>query len=366
MAHSRTTKKGNKNFIEIGQDVNILSFRKPDNIAILELSTKAVKLLIGDISRLRNGFDFSCFRNFSDLTNTGDCLDSSGNMDLSKFRQHVLPSIISMRDKCLDEEITKLYCVATAAYRNANNVQDILDILKQEANLEVKVISPNTEANFSLAAFLWSSPKIVSSFKQDIIMFDQGGGSVQVYWFEHGDGEYNLNVNHNFSLGTNTLKRMLCSMESTLPLEVALRELDEAVEKEIGPYFHKIADDFMDDAPKSCFSMGAAITRATGKTSNRKQHLTKLNVAQLKQIITQSEQQLLSEYTTVSSVKPSLELEQGNLQTHPLEQILVMRLGLPMYTFLMQVWNIPEIVVSGTALRYGIYWKKLQELRLQK
>lgn len=365
---SSRSKKQEHGFIEIGQDTNILSNQKPDNIAVLELSTKAVKLLIGDILRLQKGFDFGSFRNFSALTNTGDCLDDKGQMDLAKFRHQVLPSVINMRNQCLEQEITKLYCIATAAYRNAKNIQDVLKLLKEEAGLQVKVISPNTEANFSLAAFLWSSPDVVAGFEKDIIMIDQGGGSVQVYWFERGDftqgdEEYHLNLNHNFSLGTNTLKRMLCSMDAAMPLDKALRELDKMIKKQLGPYFHKVADDLMGEEPKSCFSMGAAITRATGKTTNRKQHLVKLNKEQLAQVIAQCEDQLVQEYATVAAVQPSLTLEQENLQTHPLEQILVMRIGLPMYIFLMDVWNIPEIVVSGTALRYGLYWQKLHTLR---
>jgi hypothetical protein len=44
-----------------------------------------------------------------------------------------------------------------------------------------------------------------------------------------------------------------------------------------------------------------------------------------------------------------------------LDSQIVMRLGLPMYLYLMDRFNINEIIVSGTGLWYGVYYRKMLE-----
>ncbi len=349
------------NYEELGNELNQLSNIRPYKIAILELSTKAVKMMWGEMRRLTYGFDFSHFHNLSNLTNTGDCLDKNSNLEVGKFKQYVLPSIESLLQEAKKEKITHLYCIGTAVFRNAQNIQEILDLLKKETNLEVKIISPVTEAQLSLSAFLWSSAIIVAEFKKDIIMMDQGGGSVQICWFERDENlTYSLNTNHDFSLGTTTLKKMLLNdFANDTPLEDAFQEMEDYIDKTMGKYFKKLSQE-MGNAVKSCFAMGTAITKATGKTSNRNQHLTHLTKKQILDVIQYSEKEILKNYENIEDIQHDMGFSSNK---NELEHLVIMRLGLPMYIKMMETWNVPEIVVSGTALRYGLYWQKLQEMK---
>ena len=87
-------------------------------------------------------------------------------------------------------DVTKI--IATSAFRDANNSQDIINYVKDTLDLDIEVISGEEEAYYSQLAFL--SLKLKSP---DSIIFDLGGGSTEVTYFEH-----NKVVNsHSFDIG---------------------------------------------------------------------------------------------------------------------------------------------------------------------
>ena len=93
-------------------------------IAVLELSTKAVKLLIGkdqDAIKSSSVFSFDNFLRNADKTETGKGLNAQNEMDMRYFQRKVMPAIIKMRNILKQEQVDVVYSVATAAYRTAKN-----------------------------------------------------------------------------------------------------------------------------------------------------------------------------------------------------------------------------------------------------
>jgi hypothetical protein len=94
------------------------------HFAVLELSTKAVKLLIGkDETTIKTATQFS-FDNFirdAAKPEAGKGLDSQNMMNMEYFRARVLPVIRRMKHRMLSEGVDVVYTVATAAYRTAKN-----------------------------------------------------------------------------------------------------------------------------------------------------------------------------------------------------------------------------------------------------
>jgi len=346
-----TISMGNSNFRELGTALTILSKSTPEKIGVLELSTKAVKLLIGNIAFLKqHGFDFGAFKNVSEISNTGDCLDLQNYLNIAKFQKQVLPIIQKAIAIAREHSITHLYSIATAAYRNAVNIQEVLEFIQKNAEINICVVAQETEAKYTLAAFLWSSKDQVAEFEKHIVMIDQGGGSTQICWFCRSNRSYEVHQYYTLDLGTVTLRHRL-SMNSMLSWPKALAQADGYAQDCVRQIVQSLSP-IMIKADKSCFSVGSAITKATGKKSNREQHLTRLPLQQLQKIVRESERALISQI-------PSPNLCKQELADHMLDDLLVMRLGLPMYISLMNHLNIPELIVSGTALRYGLFWEKL-------
>lgn len=347
----------NRKSKSLGEDLTILNKNLPDKIGVLELSTKAVKFLYGDASKLKDGFDFDKFKREADLVNAGKGLEADNTMNLNYFRSRVLPSIKNMVSKAHNAGITKMFGVATAAYRSATNNDEILKIIKQETGVNIKIISKDEEAMATLDAFIFSGTAVFSKLKQDIILIDQGGGSTEVVWFNRDNIEQQYSVN----LGTTVLHNMLLvNTNSDTPISRALSDIDKAVKDKLAYYLSEYKID--SDREKSCISVGTAITKSTGKKGNKKQHLTILKRDDLQRKITSLEDRLVNQYSTMGKLADAMRLL-GN-SNDELDGDITMRLGLPMYLHLMDRFNINDVIVSGTGLWYGVYYRKMKDNNL--
>ena len=65
----------------------------PIKVGILEISTRACKLLIADIRELQQGFTWDGFRSEGNLTNLGLQVDNSGSIPWESFATAVLPHL---------------------------------------------------------------------------------------------------------------------------------------------------------------------------------------------------------------------------------------------------------------------------------
>ena len=139
------------------------------DFAVLELSTKAVKLLIGPQKKLvnqssftfRNNHDDFNFRHFyrtAEKPETGKGLNSNLVMDMNYFNRRVIRSIKKMMTEINRRAINKVVCVATAAYRKAKNQNEILDAIQTNCGISVKVLSKKEEAEATYFAFMNSKP----------------------------------------------------------------------------------------------------------------------------------------------------------------------------------------------------------------
>jgi hypothetical protein len=110
-----------------------------------------------------------------------------------------------------------------------------------------------------------------------------------------------------------------------------------------------------------------AITNATNKKGNAKQHGTRLTLEMIKRKIEETDAFLKSKYTYVADLIEDLDVSgaERNSFHDTLDNSVVMRLGLPMFVEIMEGFNLDEIIVSGTGLWYGVYFENLYNLNNQ-
>ena len=126
------------------------------HFAVLELSTKAVKLLIGrDEETIRTAtlFDFNNFIRDAAKPETGKGLDSQNVMNMGYFRDRVLPVIKRMKQKMRSEGVDVVYTVATAAYRTAKNRDEVIECIRREAGINVRILSKKEESVSTMFAY---------------------------------------------------------------------------------------------------------------------------------------------------------------------------------------------------------------------
>ncbi len=340
---------------------------KGENIGVLELSTKAVKFLTAEQQNVKSqGFNFDFFFRQAKKTETGRGLDENNIMDMNYFDDNVLPAIKQMLRYAKEKRIDILYTVATAAYRTALNRDEIVSKIREECGINVKILSKKEEALATLTAFAFSKPSSVNLSQTDkVIMIDQGGGSTELTLFQGTE----LIDSYSLNLGTTVLKTVLFreANKETL-LSKALKDSEKFVKDRLRTYYSSKKSSLLNKSRTNfCISVGTAITNATNKRGNAKQHGTRLSLDMIKRKISETDIFLNTKYTYVADLLEDLDVvgSERNSFHDTLDNNVVMRLGLPMFVEIMEGFNLEEIIVSGTGLWYGVYFENLYELNNQ-
>ena len=337
--------------------------RNNPKIAVLELSTKAVKCLIGkDQDLIRNAsvdeFNFQNFLRNANKTETGKGLDSQNEMDMRYFERNVLPTIKNWKRVMLTENVDVVYTVATAAYRTARNRDEIVSFIKDKTGINVRILSKKEESVSTMFAYLFSSrykQEMLSS--QHIIMIDQGGGSTEVSVFRQND----LVNSYSINLGTTALRNILfLDSDRNTTIEEALKRSDQKIKERLVVFYKNMGEAMTSETESFCISVGTAITHATGGKNNAAQHDRIMTREKIEDCINACTESLLEQFDTVGDLNDfDFEASKGNKR---LDDQITMRLGLPMFLSLMDRFNIKDIHVSGTGLWYGIYLQQLHNI----
>ena len=327
-----------------------------DKFAILELSTKAVKLLIGPSREEyeQNGFSFNQFYRTTEFTGTGKYLNKDNILDRSSFIRYVLPFIRKMLSIVKEKNINTVYTIATAAYRTATNREEILDLIfERTGGLNVKILPKSDEAIATLVAFKFTKPKHITLYENSILI-DQGGGSTEISFFK----DVELIQSKSYDIGTNLLENIFFEDRS-----INIKEAFDKNELQIKAI---IANDFNTSNLKnndkiSCIAVGTAITRATKKRGNAKQHGTILSIEKLQDRFSEFKESFINDFDNNISLLYS-DVNNVNKRNNIKRQDLTSALGIPFFIEIMKHFNIEEIVVSGTGLWYGMFFQKLYNI----
>lgn len=322
-------------------------------IAVLELSTKAVKMLFADQEKLQsNGFDFSFFIRDTQKTETGNGLDGNNKMDMNYFNKRVLPEIQKRVNIIKQNKVDVIYCVATAAYRTASNRDDIIKTIKSQVGINVRILSKQEEAEATLWAYTFSTKDKERFIKaKNIIMIDQGGGSTEISIFEN----QHLVKSHSFEIGTTVLKNMFFSKGKECSIKDALIQIDKESTEKMETLLQEL-NVLHNGEEIYCVCVGTAITEATPGRGNKGKHDKVLTRENLSYSIEKFTDKLEDNFFNLGS------LERRILTDNDLERVVVSRLGLPVVLEIMKHFRIESFSVSGTGLWYGVFFKELYKI----
>jgi len=326
-----------------------------DKFAVLELSTKAVKLLIGPDKRKfeETGFNFKDFYRTTEFTGTGKYLDKHNNLNREKYINYVLPYIKKMLDIIKNKGINIVYTVATAAYRTAVNRNEILNLIfERTGGLNIRILPKQDEARATLIAFRFTKPSTIK-FNENTILIDQGGGSTEISLFKDAD----LIYSKSFNIGTNALENIF--FKNT---DISISESFERNENQIKNNIFEDIDfsKLISTSKLNCISVGTTITRTTRKQGNAKQHGTILTIDLLEERLNHFKNEIIIKYNSIIELQK--EVNNVNKRNNTNRQDLTAALGLPFFIEIMRKLNIKELVVSGAGLWYGIYFQKLYDI----
>ncbi|MGL6168937.1 MAG: protein kinase domain-containing protein [Fusobacteriaceae bacterium] len=354
----------------IGNAQNILN-SNGTKIGVLEISTKAIKLLVRGFDNELKDFSYEDFGEANGgfregrLTNIGKFLDKDRNMNISALKKAIDYSIREFLAKAKELNVKNLYCVATAAIRGAKNRDEILRFLKTEYNLSCRVLSRDEENKLTTNAFKYTGKihsngiKVLEdSIKKNYLFIDQGGGSTEIAILRGFDNSLICSKSLNFG-STILLNALTINSNLNTPLCSAFEENLKTVKSKINNTLKKEVKDIV---VHECISVGTAITSATGKKGNKKQHCTVMNSEAIQKSCFNAMNFLLEKYKTVGELLAALKAEdESNCKNRVLDSALTKALGLPAFLEILKKFNLDKLVVSGTGLWYGAFYNHLEE-----
>ncbi len=218
----------------------------------------------------------------------------------------------------------KILCVATSALRDAPNSSQLINKIKKELNIHVKIIDGQKEAYFGGIAALNLLP-----FCKKATTVDIGGGSTELAKIENGKIVDTISLN----IGTVRLKEMF--YDKKLPICKMLK----LIEKNISV----IPKHFMCD---TVFGIGGTIRAISNSIiANEKYPLNTVHGFSYK-----SKDELDYIYKIINS--SVLKLKSYNFKK---DRYDVIREGCAIFFALVKFLHVKKIVTSGAGVREGVY-----------
>jgi exopolyphosphatase/guanosine-5'-triphosphate,3'-diphosphate pyrophosphatase len=146
-----------------------------ETFAALDLGTNNCRLLVARPTTR----GFRVIDAFSRIVRLGEGLFTSGQLSEAAM-ERTLAALAICANKMRRRRVTRLRAVATEACRRAGNCAEFLERVRRETGIELEIISSSEEAGLALAG---CSPLLDRRVPHAVI-FDIGGGSTQVSWFE--------------------------------------------------------------------------------------------------------------------------------------------------------------------------------------
>ena len=320
----------------------------PVKIAILEISTRACKLLIADIRSLEQGFTWEGFRNQGNLTNLGMQTETDGSISWDSFAKLVLPHIKRHLARLQNHNIDHVYTIATAALRQATNSVDILQRLKDEVGLNVEILTQEQEGWASAYAYQWNS---TTDNTDNLLLIDQGGGSTEILGFNKNVETLSFAKSPSLQMGTSSAVHWLSEQTPMLSLTQAIKHFQSYFQNILAASLHELQK----HTPFILVGMGSGLTQATHKRGNQQQHGMRLSQERLHTEILFTIAELSNTFEHFAAIDAHAKtLESGSIEHQKLFDQLTKLVGCTMFGQILSTLEVDSITVNGLGLRYGV------------
>lgn len=135
--------------------------------AIIDLGTNTFNLLIGSLAETKLNIHFS--------TKEAVMLGMGGINEgfiAEDAMQRAQQTLTRFKEKCTELDVTNILGIGTAAMRDAKNTNDLIRWAKQTHDIDIRVISGNTEADL-----IYKGVSLLHPFDEVGMIMDIGGGS---------------------------------------------------------------------------------------------------------------------------------------------------------------------------------------------
>ena len=162
-------------------------------IAAIDIGSNAARLLINEVKETNGKAEFTKLNLLRIPLRLGFDVFSKGEIG-SERKQMVINTMKIFSQLMAMYKVEHYRACATSAMRDAKNGQEIIDIVKEQADINIEIITGDEEAT------LIYENHVAEGLDKDFayLYVDVGGGSTELTFYENGEMKYE----HSFNIGT--------------------------------------------------------------------------------------------------------------------------------------------------------------------
>lgn len=162
-------------------------------IAAIDIGSNAARLLINEVKECDGKPDFTKLNLLRIPLRLGFDVFSKGEIGAER-KQMVIKTMTIFRELMEIYKVEHYRACATSAMRDAKNGQEIIDIVREQADINIEIITGDEEAT------LIYENHVAEGLDKDFayLYVDVGGGSTELTFYENDEMQYE----HSFNIGT--------------------------------------------------------------------------------------------------------------------------------------------------------------------
>lgn len=162
-------------------------------IAAIDIGSNAARLLINEVKETNGKAEFTKLNLLRIPLRLGFDVFSKGEIGAER-KQMVIKTMIIFRELMEIYKVEHYRACATSAMRDAKNGQETIDIVKEQSDINIEIITGDEEAT------LIYENHVAEGLDKDFayLYVDVGGGSTELTFYENSEMQYE----HSFNIGT--------------------------------------------------------------------------------------------------------------------------------------------------------------------
>ena len=162
-------------------------------IAAIDIGSNAARLLINEVKETDGKPEFTKLNLLRIPLRLGFDVFSKGEIGTER-KQMVIKTMTIFRELMEIYKVEHYRACATSAMRDAKNGQEIIDIVKEQSDINIEIITGDEEAT------LIYENHVAEGLDKDFayLYVDVGGGSTELTFYENNEMQYE----HSFNIGT--------------------------------------------------------------------------------------------------------------------------------------------------------------------
>lgn len=163
------------------------------NLAAIDIGSNAARLLINSVEIVNGKVEFTKLNLLRIPLRLGIDVFTKGT--IGKDRQEMFLNSMKTFSQLMDiYKVDHYRACATSAMRDAKNGKELIDLAKQQANINIEIISGDEEATLIYENHV----EEILDKKASYLYVDVGGGSTELTFYENG----NMLYEKSFNIGT--------------------------------------------------------------------------------------------------------------------------------------------------------------------